>query len=87
MSITTHALPIPGHARSVAVSAHILPDGTRGLFWTGPRGRIGTGGYHGIELYARGRDGAVIPVAVLAPDQARAIAAALIAEAHRLEDA
>jgi hypothetical protein len=90
MSGRARALPIPGHAREVRVSAYVTPDGRPGLFWTGPPPRFaydrpGSGAYHGVELYAIGRAGAVQPVAVLSPRECRALARALTIEAARLE--
>lgn len=90
MTATVRALPIPGHAREVRVSAYVKPDGLPGLFWTGPRPRVAgeyprTSAYHGVELYAIGPAGAVIPVAILDPSACRHLAERLTREAARLE--
>jgi hypothetical protein len=72
---TVHSLPIPGHVRSVRVSAYVLPDGRPGLSWTG--NGIGHGAYHVVELFGRGPNGGVIPFAQLSPSACRELATAL----------
>lgn len=78
-----YALPIAGHAHKVRVAAFILPSGQPGLFRTRDRG----GSYHGIELFGIGIGGAVLPLAVVGPREAREIAFALLTEAERLDEA
>jgi hypothetical protein len=82
-----HALPAQGYGRSISVAAYVKPDGVPGLFGTAgfAKGRIGSGAYHGVEVWTTGPAGGITPGVVLSPKDCRALAEALILEAARLE--
>lgn len=80
-----YTLPIKGNVEAVRVAAYVKPDGTPGLFPSRDWPAIGSGQYHGIELFGHGSRGGVVPFAVLSPKDCRALAEALVIEAARLE--
>lgn len=69
MAARVYALPVVGHAREVGVAAHIKPDGSLGLFGTAgyAKGRVGSGAYHGVEVWMVGPNGGISDGVVLSP--------------------
>jgi len=80
MGARVRALPIPGHAAEIGAAAGVLPDRSMRIY----HDRDGCG-WMGVELWTVGPQGGVSPVAILHPDQARALADLLVSEAARLE--